>query len=151
MGRYIFKLPDVGEGIAESEIAEWRVKVGDVVKEDQPLVDMLTDKASVEISSPVSGTIIELCGNAGDMAAVGGPLVILEVEGAGTPGADEVVAKRAAAAGTGIGNGESGMDGAATGAGAGFSAGAGLGAAALGTTTIPDSPFPIPALSLIHI
>jgi 2-oxoisovalerate dehydrogenase E2 component (dihydrolipoyl transacylase) len=98
MGRYIFKLPDVGEGIAESEIAEWRVKVGDVVKEDQPLVDMLTDKASVEISSPVSGTIIELCGNAGDMAAVGGPLVILEVEGVGTPGADEVVAKRAAAA-----------------------------------------------------
>ena len=47
MGRYVFKLPDVGEGIAESEIAEWRVKVGDVVKEDQPLVDMLTDKASV--------------------------------------------------------------------------------------------------------
>ena len=98
MGRYIFKLPDVGEGIAESEIAEWRVKVGDHVKEDQPLVDMLTDKASVEISSPVSGKIIELCGNAGDMAAVGGPLVILEVEGAGTPGADDVVAKRAAAA-----------------------------------------------------
>lgn len=98
MGRYVFKLPDVGEGIAESEIAEWRVKVGDVVKEDQPLVDMLTDKASVEISSPVSGTIIELCGKAGDMAAVGGPLVILEVEGAGTPGADEVVASRAAAA-----------------------------------------------------
>ena len=65
MGRYVFKLPDVGEGIAESEIAEWRVKVGDVVKEDQPLVDMLTDKASVEISSPVSGTIIELCGKAG--------------------------------------------------------------------------------------
>ena len=58
MGRYIFKLPDVGEGIAESEIAEWRVKVGDHVKEDQPLVDMLTDKASVEISSPVSGKII---------------------------------------------------------------------------------------------
>ncbi|MBK9654524.1 MAG: 2-oxo acid dehydrogenase subunit E2 [Rhodanobacteraceae bacterium] len=102
MGRYVFKLPDVGEGIAESEIAEWRVKVGDVVKEDQPLVDMLTDKASVEISSPVSGKIIELCGNAGDMAAVGGPLVILEVEGAGTPGADDVVAKRAAlAAGSG--------------------------------------------------
>ncbi len=98
MGRYVFKLPDVGEGIAESEIAEWRVKGGDVVHEDQPLVDMLTDKASVEISSPVSGKIIELCGNAGDMAAVGGPLVILEVEGAGTPGADDVVAKRAAAA-----------------------------------------------------
>ena len=88
MGRYIFKLPDVGEGIAESEIAQWRVKVGDVIEEDQPLVDMLTDKASVEISSPVSGRVLELCGKAGEMAAVGGALVILEVEGAGTPGAD---------------------------------------------------------------
>ncbi len=90
MGRYVFKLPDVGEGIAESEIAEWKVKVGDVITEDQPLVDMLTDKAAVEISSPVSGKILELRGNAGEMVAVGGPLVILEVEGAGTPGADDV-------------------------------------------------------------
>lgn len=97
MGRYVFKLPDVGEGIAESEIAEWRVKVGDIVTEDQPLADMLTDKASVEISSPVAGKILELCGNAGDMAAVGGPLVILEVEGAGTPGADEAHAAAKAA------------------------------------------------------
>jgi len=88
MGRYVFKLPDVGEGIAESEIAEWRVKVGDLIQEDQPLVDMLTEKAAVEISSPVTGKILELRGNAGDMVAVGGPLVILEVEGAGTPGAD---------------------------------------------------------------
>jgi 2-oxoisovalerate dehydrogenase E2 component (dihydrolipoyl transacylase) len=103
MGRYIFKLPDVGEGIAESEIAEWRVKVGDQVEEDQPLVDMLTDKASVEISSPVAGTVLELCGNAGDMAAVGGPLVILEVEGAGTKGADEVIAQRTAAQDAGPG------------------------------------------------
>lgn len=98
MGRYVFKLPDVGEGIAESEIAEWRVKVGDMVQEDQPLVDMLTDKAAVEISSPVSGKVLELLGKPGDMAAVGGPLVIIEVEGAGTPGADEVVASSAAAA-----------------------------------------------------
>jgi 2-oxoisovalerate dehydrogenase E2 component (dihydrolipoyl transacylase) len=98
MGRYVFKLPDVGEGIAESEIAEWRVKVGEMVSEDQPLVDMLTDKASVEISSPVSGKVLQLCGNAGDMAAVGGPLVILEVEGAGTPGADEISATAPAAA-----------------------------------------------------
>ena len=97
MGRYVFKLPDVGEGIAESEIAEWRVKVGDKVEEDQPLVDMLTDKASVEISSPVAGIVLELCGKAGDMAAVGGPLVILEVEGAGTKGADEAHAAAKAA------------------------------------------------------
>jgi 2-oxoisovalerate dehydrogenase E2 component (dihydrolipoyl transacylase) len=84
MARYVFKLPDIGEGIAESEIAEWKVKVGDLVKEDQPLVDMLTDKAAVEISSPVSGRVIELCGKAGDMAAVGGMLVVFEVDGPDT-------------------------------------------------------------------
>lgn len=88
MGRFVFKLPDIGEGIAESEIAQWRVKVGDVIAEDQPLVDMLTDKAAVEISSPVSGKILELRGKEGDMAPVGGPLVIIEVEGEGTPEAD---------------------------------------------------------------
>ncbi len=96
MGRFVFKLPDVGEGIAESEIAEWRVKVGDLIQEDQPLVDMLTEKAAVEISSPVTGKVLELRGAAGDMVAVGGPLVILEVEGAGTPGADAEVAPPAA-------------------------------------------------------
>ena len=83
MGRYVFKLSDVGEGIAECEIATWRVAVGDVVTEDQPLVDMLTEKAAVELPSPVAGKIIELHGEAGDMIAVGSPLVVLEVEGAG--------------------------------------------------------------------
>lgn len=98
MGRHVFKLPDIGEGIAESEIAEWKVKVGDMVKEDQPLVDMLTDKASVEISAPVSGKVIELCGKAGDMAPVGGPLVIFEVEGEGTPEAEAAAPAAAPAA-----------------------------------------------------
>ncbi len=83
MGRYVFKLSDVGEGIAECEIATWRVAVGDVVTEDQPLVDRLTEKAAGELPSPVAGRIIELCGEAGDMIAVGSPLVVLEVEGAG--------------------------------------------------------------------
>jgi 2-oxoisovalerate dehydrogenase E2 component (dihydrolipoyl transacylase) len=83
MGKYVFKLSDVGEGIAECEIATWRVAVGDVVTEDQPLVDMLTEKAAVELPSPVAGKVIELCGQAGDMIAVGAPLVVLEVEGAG--------------------------------------------------------------------
>ncbi len=92
MGRFVFKLPDIGEGIAESEIAQWRVKVGDVIAEDQPLVDMLTDKAAVEIYSPVSGKILELRGKEGDMAPVGGPLVIIEVEGEGTPEADVLAA-----------------------------------------------------------
>lgn len=83
MGTYTFKLPDIGEGIAEAEIAEWKVAVGDDVAEDQELVDMLTDKAAVAIESPVAGKVTALKGNAGDMVAVGGPLVVLEVEGDG--------------------------------------------------------------------
>ncbi len=85
MGIHTFKLPDIGEGIAEAEIAEWKVAVGDVIVEDQPLCDMLTDKAAVEIPSPVAGKIVELKGAAGDLVAVGGALVLIEVEGAGTP------------------------------------------------------------------
>ncbi|WP_428313311.1 dihydrolipoamide acetyltransferase family protein [Hydrocarboniphaga sp.] len=78
MSRYVFKLPDVGEGIAECEIATWRVKLGERVTEDQPLVDMLTDKAAVEIPSPVAGVIVALHGEAGDKVAVGGPLLEIE-------------------------------------------------------------------------
>jgi 2-oxoisovalerate dehydrogenase E2 component (dihydrolipoyl transacylase) len=87
MGKFTFKLPDIGEGITEAEIATWRVAVGDTVKEDQPLVDVLTEKAAVEIPSPKPGKVLELRGQPGDMAAVGGPLVVLEVEGEG--GAEE--------------------------------------------------------------
>jgi len=83
MGKFIFKLPDVGEGTAEAEIVAWHVKIGDVIKEDQHLVDVMTDKATVEMTSPVSGKIIALHGEAGAMAPVGAPLVELEVEGAG--------------------------------------------------------------------
>ena len=94
MGKYIFKLPDVGEGTAEAEIVAWHVKIGDVIKEDQHLVDVMTDKATVEMTSPVSGKIIALHGEAGAMAPVGSPLVELEVEGAG----NEADAKRNSAA-----------------------------------------------------
>jgi 2-oxoisovalerate dehydrogenase E2 component (dihydrolipoyl transacylase) len=94
MGKYIFKLPDVGEGTAEAEIVAWHVKIGDVIKEDQHLVDVMTDKATVEMTSPVSGKIIALHGEAGAMAPVGSPLVELEVEGAG----NEADVKRNAAA-----------------------------------------------------
>jgi len=83
MGRYVFKLPDVGEGTAEAEIVSWHVKVGDVVGEDQPLVDVMTDKATVEITSPVAGKVVDTSGKPGDMAPVGAPLVVFEVEGAG--------------------------------------------------------------------
>jgi 2-oxoisovalerate dehydrogenase E2 component (dihydrolipoyl transacylase) len=83
MGRYVFKLPDVGEGTAEAEIVAWHVKAGDVIAEDQNLVDVMTDKATVEMTSPVSGKVIAIHGEPGAMAAVGSPLVELEVEGAG--------------------------------------------------------------------
>jgi len=83
MGRYVFKLPDVGEGTAEAEIVAWHVAVGDVIEEDQNLVDVMTDKATVEMTSPVSGKVISLHGEPGQMAAVGSALVELEVEGAG--------------------------------------------------------------------
>ena len=80
MGRYVFKLPDVGEGTAEAEIVAWHVAVGDRVHEDQQLVDVMTDKATVEMTSPVAGTIVALKGNPGEMAAVGAPLVEFELE-----------------------------------------------------------------------
>src|SRR5436305_7563784 len=83
MALHTFKLPDVGEGIAESEIAAWHVKVGDVIKEEQPLVDMLTEKAAVELPSPVAGKIVELKGAPGDKIAVGGALVVIETSGVG--------------------------------------------------------------------
>jgi 2-oxoisovalerate dehydrogenase E2 component (dihydrolipoyl transacylase) len=81
MGQYSFKLPDIGEGTAEAEIAAWRVNVGDRVQEDQPLVDMMTDKATVELSSPVAGIVRSVAGEAGQKAAVGSVLVVLETEG----------------------------------------------------------------------
>src|SRR5436305_3005876 len=89
MGRYVFKLPDVGEGTAEAEIVAWHVKVGDAVGEDQNLVDVMTDKATVEMTSPVSGKVLSIHGEPGQMAAVGSPLVELEVAGEGNvkPGA----------------------------------------------------------------
>jgi 2-oxoisovalerate dehydrogenase E2 component (dihydrolipoyl transacylase) len=78
MGSYVFRLPDVGEGIAQAEIVAWHVEVGDTVAEDQPLVDVMTDKATVEISSPVSGRVTSRNGEAGKVAAVGEELVVIE-------------------------------------------------------------------------
>jgi 2-oxoisovalerate dehydrogenase E2 component (dihydrolipoyl transacylase) len=83
MGRYTFKLPDIGEGIAEAEIVAWHVKVGDRVLEDGRLADMMTDKATVEMESPVSGTVLEIAGEIGDVVAIGSALVVIEVEGEG--------------------------------------------------------------------
>ena len=80
MSEYIFKLPDLGEGTVESEIGEWNVKVGDVVSEDTIVGTMMTDKAAVELNSPVSGKVTSLAGEPGDMIAVGAPLVIFETD-----------------------------------------------------------------------
>jgi 2-oxoisovalerate dehydrogenase E2 component (dihydrolipoyl transacylase) len=87
MGRYEFKLPDIGEGIAEAEIVAWHVKVGDMVKEDQQLADMMTDKATVEMESPVAGKVIEVAGEVGDQIPIGSVLVVFETD-ADTPAAD---------------------------------------------------------------
>ncbi len=81
MGRYTFRLPDIGEGIAEAEIVAWHVKIGDMVEEDGRLADMMTDKATVEMESPVSGKIVEVAGAEGDVIAIGSPLVVIETEG----------------------------------------------------------------------
>lgn len=81
MGKFTFKLPDIGEGIAEAEIVAWHVKVGDRIEEDGKIADVMTDKATVEMESPVSGTILSVAGAEGDMIAIGSPLVVIEVEG----------------------------------------------------------------------
>ncbi|QFQ89691.1 2-oxo acid dehydrogenase subunit E2 (plasmid) [Paracoccus kondratievae] len=83
MGIYAIRMPDIGEGIAEAEIAEWLVKPGDVLREDDPMVAVMTDKATVEIPSPVTGTVIWQAGQPGDVIAVGAELVRLEVDGPG--------------------------------------------------------------------
>ncbi|WP_269514838.1 2-oxo acid dehydrogenase subunit E2 [Brevundimonas subvibrioides] len=83
VGNYVFKLPDVGEGTAEAELVAWHVAVGDAVEEDQLLAEVMTDKATVELTSPVAGTVAALHGTAGQSVPVGGPLVSFDVEGAG--------------------------------------------------------------------
>ena len=111
MARFTFRLPDIGEGIAEAEIVAWHVKVGDRVEEDQQVADMMTDKATVEMESPVSGIVVELAGEVGDQVAIGAALIVVETDGdvaeapeaapvpeqveaqieADTPGVEEVV------------------------------------------------------------
>jgi 2-oxoisovalerate dehydrogenase E2 component (dihydrolipoyl transacylase) len=82
MARYEFKLPDIGEGIAEAEIVAWHVRIGDTIAEDQQIADMMTDKATVEMESPVAGKVIELAGEVGDQIPIGSVLAVIETEGA---------------------------------------------------------------------
>jgi len=97
MSEYIFKLPDLGEGTVESEIGEWFIKVGDQVSEEDAVGTMMTDKAAVELSSPVSGKVTRLAGEPGDIVPVGAALVVFETNGAaGEPVAAEAAPKESA-------------------------------------------------------
>ena len=82
MAKHVFKLPDVGEGVVEGEIVKWNVKPGDTVKEDEPLVELMTDKATVAIPSTVNGKVVSTTGKPGDMIPVGSELIVFEVDGA---------------------------------------------------------------------
>ncbi|GAA4723291.1 2-oxo acid dehydrogenase subunit E2 [Sphingomonas lutea] len=82
MANYEFKLPDIGEGIAEAEIVAWHVKVGDVIGEDQQIADMMTDKATVEMESPVAGKVVKLAGEVGDQIPIGSVLAVIETDAA---------------------------------------------------------------------
>ncbi|MGH6652131.1 MAG: dihydrolipoamide acetyltransferase family protein [Sphingopyxis sp.] len=101
MARYSFRLPDIGEGIAEAEIVAWHVKIGERVEEDAQLADMMTDKATVEMESPVSGIVVELAGEVGDLIPIGSTLAVIETDGDGeveappadTPVEEEIVAE----------------------------------------------------------
>ncbi len=101
MARYSFRLPDIGEGIAEAEIVAWHVKIGERVEEDAQLADMMTDKATVEMESPVSGIVVELAGEVGDLIPIGSTLAVIETDGDGdveappadTPVEQEIVAE----------------------------------------------------------
>jgi 2-oxoisovalerate dehydrogenase E2 component (dihydrolipoyl transacylase) len=89
MARYEFKLPDIGEGIAEAEIVAWHVKVGDMVEEDQQIADMMTDKATVEMESPVAGRVVQLAGEVGHQIPIGSVLVVFETEAEAPPAAEQ--------------------------------------------------------------
>ena len=95
MGRYVFKLPDVGEGTAEAELVAWHIKPGDVIEEDQPIIDVMTDKATVEIPAPAAGKVLSVKGAPGEMLAVGSAILVLEVEGPGNAEIDEAEAPAA--------------------------------------------------------
>jgi pyruvate dehydrogenase E2 component (dihydrolipoamide acetyltransferase) len=108
MARWEFKLPDIGEGVTEGEVVSWLVKPGDVVKEDQPMVEVMTDKATVTIGSPRAGTIVETTGKVGDVVKVHSTLVVFELGGAAPPA---TVSGKGDGNGHGVPNGASGNGG----------------------------------------
>ncbi|WP_421787765.1 dihydrolipoamide acetyltransferase family protein [Hyphobacterium sp.] len=88
MSEYRYKLPDVGEGVVEAEIVEWRIKVGDTVEEDQPILDVMTDKATVEVPCAVNGTVTKIVGEPGDVIPVGTEILFIDTSGAPAPSGD---------------------------------------------------------------
>ncbi len=92
MGLFEFKLPDIGEGVVEGEVVEWMVAVGDTVKEDDPILSVMTDKATVEIPAPCDGTVKSLVGEAGDILPVGAVCIVFEVDGEGNASESEAPA-----------------------------------------------------------
>ncbi|MGB5103395.1 MAG: biotin/lipoyl-containing protein, partial [Steroidobacteraceae bacterium] len=80
MTRYVFKMPDLGEGTVEAEIVAWHVKVGDQVDEDQVMAEVMTEKAAVEVPAPVTGRVVSLTGSPGDMVRVGAELVVFDTD-----------------------------------------------------------------------
>jgi len=95
MSRYVFKMPDLGEGTVSAEVVEWKVKVGDTVKEDQVIAEVMTDKAAVEIPSPVTGRVVSITGQPGDMVAVGSELIAFDTSD--TPASDGAPSAKSAA------------------------------------------------------
>ena len=83
MARYVVKVPDIGEGMTEAEIVAWHVAPGQVIREEDPLVDVMTDKATVELPAPVAGTVVAVHGTPGEKRPVGSELVELDVAGEG--------------------------------------------------------------------
>src|ERR1700688_2758792 len=87
MSQYVFKMPDLGEGTVDAEIVAWHTKPGDAVAEDQLIVEVMTDKAAVEVPAPVSGRVVSITGAPGDKVAVGSPLIVFEVGEGDAPAA----------------------------------------------------------------
>src|ERR1700686_3927522 len=87
MSQYVFKMPDLGEGTVDAEIVAWHTKPGDAVAEDQLIVEVMTDKAAVEVPAPVSGRVISITGAPGDKVAVGSPLIVFDVGEENAPAA----------------------------------------------------------------
>ncbi len=98
MSRYVFKMPDLGEGTVSAEVVEWKVKVGDSVQEDQVIAEVMTDKAAVEIPAPVSGRVVSITGQPGDMVAVGSELIAFDTSSAAPAESAQATKKSAAAA-----------------------------------------------------